>query len=208
MTSDIPLLNTAYFPPVQWLAVAARHPKIWIEVKETFPKQTYRNRMHIMTAGGVRPLTVPTVRHNHSRTDEVTIDYTTRWQTIHLRTLAAAYSASPYFLYYRDELEALLATRHLYLIDLNLSTIRWMFSKLKIECVAEHTDDYCPAEGAPLDYRTRISPKVAFDASAFKPYYQVFSDRFPFEPNLSGLDLLMNLGPDSGLYLRPLADLQ
>ena len=93
-----PLFSTAYFPPIAYVATLLQHPEALVEVKETFPKQTYRNRMEIMTAGGVRTLTVPVVRNNHSRTEEVGIDYKERWNIIHLRTLEAAYSASPYYL--------------------------------------------------------------------------------------------------------------
>ena len=98
-----PLFSTAYFPPIAYVATLLQHRELLIEAKETFPKQTYRNRMEIMTAGGVRTLTVPVLRNNHSRTEEVGIDYKERWNIIHLRTLSAAYSASPYYLYYKDE---------------------------------------------------------------------------------------------------------
>ena len=102
------VFSTAYLPPIAYVATLLHHPQALIEAKETFPKQTYRNRAEIMTAGGIRTLTVPVIRDNHSRTEEVRIDYKERWNIIHLRTLSAAYSASPYFLYYKDDLEALL----------------------------------------------------------------------------------------------------
>jgi hypothetical protein len=50
------LFSTAYFPPISYVAALMLHNQIIIEAKETFPKQTYRNRMEIMTAGGVRTL--------------------------------------------------------------------------------------------------------------------------------------------------------
>ena len=98
----IPVFSTAYLPPIAYVAALMQHDDVLIETKETFPKQTYRNRAEIMTAGGVRTLTVPVIRDNHSRTEEVGIDYKERWNIVHLRTLTAAYSASPYFLYYKD----------------------------------------------------------------------------------------------------------
>ena len=95
----LPIFPTAYIPSVSYIAHLAKYDAVVIEQKETFPKQTYRNRMLIMTAEGVRALTVPVVRSNHSRTDEVTNDYKERWNVTHLRTLTAAYAASPYWLY-------------------------------------------------------------------------------------------------------------
>ena len=100
-----PLFSTAYLPPIAYVAALSAQSEALIETQETFPKQTYRNRTEIMTAGGVRTLSVPVVRNNHSRTEEVGIDYKERWNVIHLRTIAAAYSASPYYLYYKDDLE-------------------------------------------------------------------------------------------------------
>ncbi|MCR5445802.1 MAG: WbqC family protein [Bacteroidales bacterium] len=195
------LFGTAYFPPVAYMAALARCAEAAIECKETFPKQTYRNRMVIVTAGGVRTLTVPVVRTNHSRTDEVTVDYRQRWNVLHLRTLTAAYAASPYFLYYKDDVEALLMARYSRLIDLNQAVLQWLIDKLKIDCRFSFTDDYRPFTDGADDFRQRFSPKVPYDTSAWEPYYQVFEDRQPFVPNLSVFDLLMNLGPEAREYL-------
>ena len=198
-----PLVSCAYFPPVAWVAAVLPYDHVWIEVKETFPKQTFRNRVEIMTAEGVRTLSVPTLRSNHTPTDEVGIDYSTRWPMIHLRTLRAAYAASPYFLYYCDDLEAILSARYDTLVDLDMATCRWLLDKLKVECNLMTTTDFAVA--APLDWRNRFTPKSPLPANLFPSYYQVFADRQPFAPNLSALDLLMNLGPDSGGYLRSLS---
>lgn len=200
---SIALFSTAYLPPVAYVAALARREAVLMEMKETFPKQTYRNRALIMTAEGVRALTVPVVRRNHSRTEEVTIDYRTRWNVVHLRTLTAAYAASPFFLYYRDGLERALLRHYERLADLNESLLDWMLGALKISCRRIPTDDYSPV--AADDYRNRYSPKVALPADAFPPYYQVFADRQPFAPNLSAVDLLMNMGPEARDYLKDIA---
>ncbi|MBP3430250.1 MAG: WbqC family protein, partial [Barnesiella sp.] len=34
------------------------------------------------------------------------------------------------------------------------------------------------------------------------PYYQVFSEKYGFQPDLSIIDLLMNIGPESILILQ------
>ena len=55
-----------------------------------------------------------------------------------------------------------------------------------------------------LDYREKIHPKKSFRDPRFKnpEYTQVFSPKYGFIPNLSILDLLFNLGPESADYLR------
>ena len=50
-----------------------------------------------------------------------------------------------------------------------------------------------------------ISPKQPLEADqAFRPvpYYQVFGTRTGFIPNLSIIDLLFNLGPESRMVLK------
>lgn len=207
------LFSTAYLPPVQYVATLLQHTDIQVEAKETYPKQTYRNRALILTAGGVRPLTVPVVRTqgNHSRTEDIAIDYRTRWNVVHLRTLEAAYAASPYYFYYRDGLADALQQRYDRLLDLNQALLAWLQKCLKTNVKVELTADWLPlgAEGAPAhqhDYRNAFSPKPTFHSSPltphYPPYYQVFADRHPFVPGLSVVDLLFNLGPEATGYLR------
>ena len=195
-----PVFSTAYLPPIVYVAKALQHTELLIESKETFPKQTYRNRAEIMTAGGVRTLTVPVIRNNHSRTEEVGIDYKERWNIIHLRTLAAAYSASPYYLYYKDDLEALLTKRYEKLMELNEAMLKWILRLLKADCRLQRTEDY--QKMYEEDFRNTFSPKHPYPTEGMESYYQVFSDRLPFTPNLSIIDLLMNLGPEAKDYLK------
>ena len=199
---SVALFSTAYFPPVAYMAAMLCFEEVLVEAKETFPKQTFRNRMEIMTAEGVRTLSVPVVRKNHSRTEEVGIDYKERWNVVQWRTLTAAYAASPYWLYYQDDIEQLLMARHDRLMDLNGAVLAWLLRRLKVDCRVLLTEDYAPmATGEVVDYRNRFSPKVPLSTEGFPPYYQVFGDRQPFVANLSVLDLLMNLGPEAGAYL-------
>jgi hypothetical protein len=195
-----PVFSTSYLPPIVYVANLLRHTEVLIETKETFPKQTYRNRTEIMTAGGVRALSVPVIRNNHSRTEDVGIDYKERWNIIHLRTIAAAYSSSPYYLYYKDDFEALLTKRYNKLVDLNETLLKWILKLLKSNCQLRRTEDY--QKEYALDFRNTFSPKVPYPTVGHEKYYQVFSDRIPFTPNLSIIDLLMNLGPEAREYLK------
>ncbi len=54
-----------------------------------------------------------------------------------------------------------------------------------------------------VDYRAAIRPKYPLPDPTFTPksYYQVFSQKFGFQPNLSILDLLFNMGNEAVLYL-------
>ena len=214
-----PLLSTAYLPSVAYMAVLARHDSVVIEQKETFPKQTFRNRAAIATGNGVLMLNVPVVRPygNHTRTEQMTLSYNEPWHIRHWRAIVAAYSAAPYFLYYRDELEKILMQRHERLLDLNDALLHYLLKKFKIDCQISYTDNFTPptAPPSPTDLRTILTNKhtlltnksthqlsdSTFQFSIFNfhfpPYPQVFDTRFGFLPNLSAIDLLFNLGPEA-----------
>ena len=60
------------------------------------------------------------------------------------------------------------------------------------------------------DLRLEIHPKKArkpdYRYRLTTPYYQVFEDKFGFQPNLSIIDLLFNEGPQAASYLHRLAN--
>lgn len=72
-----------------------------------------------------------------------------------------------------------------------------------MERTAEYRTEFAPGED---DFRERIHPKRDFtqEDAAFspQPYYQVFQERLGFLPNLSIIDLLFNMGPESLLVLQ------
>ena len=53
------------------------------------------------------------------------------------------------------------------------------------------------------DYRESINPKHPAPDPDFTPrrYYQVYEAKHGFQPNLSIVDLLFNMGPESIFYL-------
>ena len=209
MTPSPLLLPTAYCPPIAYFAYIAGHDAIVIEQHETFPKQTYRNRTLIMTANGILPLSVPAVRTNgnHTTTAEIGITYAEHWNIQHWRAIESAYNASPYFLYYRDGLEQILLTQHAQLIDLNQQLLQFFLKKLKIPCAVSYSADYARPDSIAddCDLRQRFSPKKKETLFEFPAYEQVFSAKFPFTPDLSIIDLLFNLGPDSKEYISSLS---
>lgn len=203
----LPIFSTAYLPSVSYMARVATYDTLAIEQKETFPKQTFRNRAAIATGNGPLMLNVPVVKPqgNHTPTDQILISYHEPWNIRHWRAIVSAYSAAPYFLYYRDELEQILLTPHQRLIDLNDALLHYLLKKLKLPCTITYTDTFTPPSDPPssLDFRTRLTDKHSLNTSPPLPAYpQVFDTRFGFQPNLSSIDLLFNLGPEARLYLE------
>ncbi|MDR3366139.1 MAG: WbqC family protein [Prevotellaceae bacterium] len=202
------LLSTAYFAPVQYFCVAASCRQIFVEAHEHYLKQTYRTRCEILGANGVLPLVVPVEKAHGEKMPirDVRVDYTLPWQRAHWRSLVSAYSSSPFFVHYADEIAPVFERRETFLLDLNMSITRLMCSLMGIGTEISLTDAYQAAAGDALDFRRSISPKSAHRqcGSAFvaTEYYQVFSQKFGFVPNLSILDLLFNEGPEALAIVR------
>ena len=194
------LLSTAYLPNIQYIRAIAANKTATVEQWESFPKQTYRNRCEIATPGGRMSLTVPVVKAcSKQLTRDVRISYAVPWQSKHWHAIASAYGSSPFFMYFKDELEPFYRKRTEFLIDFNSQITETLLSILGIKAEIRFTDDYIRS-GDPQyrDLRNVIHPKVEqhqgqdyYDAT---PYPQVFDSRMPFEPNLSVIDAVFNNG--------------
>lgn len=205
MNTSYALFSTAYFPPISYVAAMLDKQVVVVEQYETFPKQTYRNRAVVATANGLLSLTVPVVRinGNHTYTKDKAICYNENWAVKHWRAIESAYNSSPYFLYYKDEVEAILNKQYIGLVDLNMDILSFVFKKLKVAKDIMLSTDFVLAEDVATieDYRNRFSPKNK-EILQLPPYDQVFEDCYGFQSDISILDLLFNLGPDSLGYLK------
>lgn len=199
------LLSTAYLPPVEYFAcLAMEGVEVFIEKFETYPKQTYRNRCEIYAEKGKMSLSIPVKRinGNHTMTKDVVISHVEKWSLIHWRTLEAAYTSSPYFLFYRDDIEPFFNKQYDNLFDFNLALINIICDAIGISPKIESTTDYQKTPDGFTDLRNVISPKINSSKCEFPEYIQVFGDRHGFLPNLSIVDALFNLGPETLNYLN------
>ncbi|MBR6998314.1 MAG: WbqC family protein [Prevotella sp.] len=198
------LLSTTYFGPVQWYQKLYRHGEAMIEVCESFQKQTYRNRCLIATAQGVQALTVPVEGSKANRlVADLRISDHGNWRHQHWQAITSAYGDSPFLEYYEDDLRPFFFEHQWErLVDFNDAIVRRMCELLDIHPVLKNTTEFERVVGF-ADYREAISPKHPLPDSEFvsRPYYQVFSQRHGFLPNLSILDLLLNMGPEAIFFL-------
>ena len=203
------LLSIAFLPPIEYFVILAKYSVIQIEACENYQKQSYRNRCKIYAADGVQAINVPVVHENGTfklPITQIKVDYSTPWLTRAKRAIDAAYYSSAYFEYYRDSLYAILDSKPETLFGLDLELTRYLAQKCGIKTDIGLTQDFLP--GTPgEDFREVIHPKSANtileDNNLKKPYFQVFSQKYGFLPNLSVIDLLFNEGPDAFSYLKP-----
>lgn len=193
------LLPVAYLPPVHYFAVMMQAGEVWIEQHETYPKQTFRNRCEIYSANGKLALSIPVnkVYGNHTQTKDVLLSAHQDWQAMHWRAIRSAYANSPYFLYYKDDIEPFFSKKFHRLLDFDLGLIRLLMDLTGIKKDIHLTKNYHANPPQQLDLRDGIHPKKPFTRFPPPRYHQTFEEKFGFIPGLSMIDLLFNMGPDS-----------
>lgn len=194
------LLPTSYLPPVHYFMLMAAAPEVLIEKHETYPKRTFRNRCEIYSANGRLALTIPVTKvdGNHTRVDRVAISGQYDWQTLHWRAIRMAYTNTPFFLFYKDDIELFYQRKFDNLFSLNFQLLKEVVSLIGLEVKILVTDTFEKDPEDKEDYRYFLSPKFDISSFKFKPYYQAFAEKHGFIPGLSILDLLFNMGPETG----------
>jgi len=198
------ILSTAYYPPVQYFAELLKSGKVFIEQHETYPKQTYRNRCYIYSANGVIPLSIPVERGSFHKVKlkDIRIDNSRKWQREHIHAIRSAYNSSAFFEFYKDKILQPLYSEYDYLLDLNMEILDVISNILEIEIRVYTTDSFIKEYDDNIrDLRYSLSPKNE-SAYSSPEYFQVFSPSLGFKPNLSLIDLLFNMGPETWSYLR------
>ena len=201
------LLSTAYLPPVQYLSKFLSG-NVFIENDENYIKQTYRNRCIIAGPNGLQTLVVPVKRGSFHKTHirDIEIEQDLPWINNHLTTLKTAYQHSPFYEYYIDYFRPAFTKKTHFLLDLNTHLLKIILQLTGLSARFSFTGKYynTMTKEEIWDYRETIHPKKIFDDPLFEPvpYHQVFDDRYPFQPNLSIIDLLFNEGSESLSILR------
>lgn len=204
--TPIPLLSSAYLPPVEYIAALFHSPVAYIEVQDHYVKQTYRNRCVIATDSGAQALTIPIEKYegNKCKMMDIEISEHGNWRHVHQQAFLSAYKQSPFFEYYADEFFSFFASGEKHLATFNMELLHWVCKQIDLEVDIRTTNTYLKTEELPtgwVDLREAFHPK-RMSAISFYPYYQVFRDRCGFLPNMSIADLLFCMGPESLLVLR------
>ena len=224
------LLSSTYFGPIQWYQKLNRYDECLIERHESFIKQTYRNRMIIPTTNGPLSLTIPTNHNTSLAMKDIRISDHANWRHVHWNALLSAYGESPFFEYYQDDIRPFYEKKYEFLFDFNMEITEKMIELLDIRPKISITNEYIQNEELKVksieseelkvkneesnglanhkvqsivDFREAIRPKKPLPDAEFesKRYYQVYEQKFGFQPNMSILDLLFNEGNEAIFYL-------
>ena len=201
------LVEYQYFSPATLYKSVYRATHLVFEQYERFQKMSFRNRLAIAGGDGPLQLSIPlrSGRNQKAFTREILIDNRRPWQSIHWKSIMSCYNRSPWFEFFRDDLNELYKTPYEFLVDWNLACSRWALQKLELNLPVSVTDnwkeEYDPKEWD--DWRNRLLPKtIQLNFSESPKYRQVFMERTGFVPHLSILDLLFCEGKNARHILR------
>ena len=202
-------LSSAYLAPVEYYSKLLNYDKIFIEQHDHYMKQTYRNRCTIAGPEGELALSIPTVKPEEPKCPmkDIRISDHGNWRHLHWNAIESAYNSTPFFVYYKDDFRPFYEKKYEFLTDFNEELCRLVCELIDIQPAIERTKEY-KTDFAPneIDFREAIHPKKDFHRTdpefIPQPYYQVFEARHGFLPNLSIIDLLFNMGPESLLILQ------
>ena len=190
-----------YFPSVIFYKGLYNKSNIVFDIYERYQKMSFRNRCIITGANGPVTLSVPleTGRDQKTIMKEVRISHQDNWQKQHWKSIVSSYNRSPWFEFYRDELELIYKKSFVFLTDWNQACFEWSIQKLGWPISISTTNEFIETYDATkwLDKRNTLLPKNYMNFEAVK-YRQVFEERTGFMPNLSIIDLLFCEGKRSG----------
>ncbi len=197
----IEALCPAYLPNAEYFSWLLKQNTVFFTGDSLYQKQTFRNRTMIYGANGELKLIIP-IRHNQKNTKpldiEIQISYDMKWQNQHWKSICSSYRSSPFFEFYEDEIAEFYKEKRESLFMFNLSLL------VKLMMLLEEPFEYKIISFENDIYKrldSLITPKIK-SQTIFETYTQVFSSKHGFISNLSILDILFNLGPNSSNYLK------
>lgn len=196
------LIHPTYFPNVAHFVAMTNSESTHLEVCDNYQKQSFRNRMEIYAANGKLTLTVPVKysQKNRQLYKDVKISNKYNWQQLHLKSLQSAYSMSPFFEFYIDDLMSIFEKKYDYILDLNLQCFELLTESMQLDLKFQFTTKFDQNPKDMGDFRSMV--KRNNPTKALEPYTQVFTLKHGFISNLSIIDLLFNEGPNAELYLK------
>lgn len=128
-------LQPGYLPWLGFFDQIARCDVFTLYDDLPYTKEYWRNRNRIRTPQGWCWLTVPVVNPGLSRKTirEVEVSEHGVWRKVHWRSLRNAYNRAPYFKHHEEFFAKLYETRWRFLIDVNLTAIRYLVEVLGIK---------------------------------------------------------------------------
>ena len=191
-------LPISYFGPIAYYSTILHYP-CQIEYHENYQKRSIRNRAQILSSNGPINISVPLKKGKTNLSiTAVQIAYDEPWYDNHLKSIISAYGTAPYFDFYIDKIKDLLESKPQLLFDLNVNIREFVFKIIGLDSIS-NTSEYNKSDRV---YRPTFTNKNKKQEIVIQEYTQVFTEKYGFTPNLSVLDLIFNVGPESNRILQ------
>lgn len=197
---------------VRCYAAALKAGVLLIDLDERhLPLRHSHHRYRIDGPNGVQTLTVPLVGSTNNMMTpvrDVLISEHGDWRRLHWGALFSAYGRSPYFDYVADDLSRVIHGSQRYLHEFNRQLHEVIVDFMDLPLVTRYPrSTEIKTEGETLDLRGRIAMKKADTLPIGNvTYYQMWTTKSGFCPDLSVLDLMMNMGREGIFTLLEMAE--
>lgn len=207
--SDLPLtvMPVRLFAPIGYYMALAQQQRVVVDTAMPFDKRAKAvHRYDIVDTQGRCQLTVPINRpHSGSPTDrplwtDAAVSRHGQWWRLHRTALESAYGRTPFFEYLIDRFDTVLCDPADPAAAPNVVELARRADALIRPLLLLDT----PVEWRPLTTQESAVTdlrRADFTLAAPQPYWQVRQSKLGFQPNLSILDALFNLGPEAALLL-------
>ena len=193
-----------------------------------FSRRSWQQRNYIKSSNGVQMLSVPIVtkRLRSQLICDTKIDLTQRFAEKHKRAISRAYSKAPFFSTYSMGLMNMLDRQEALLANYNIELIDWLRAQFGISCRLVRSSELdvegsrerllcdicrrldCDIYLSAVGSKEYLGDATEFSKSGITVAYNVFDHpeyqqlHGAFEPNMSAIDLLLNVGEGSIELIR------
>ena len=197
-TASVVVMGSMCAASVRCYAAALKAGTLLIDLDEKrLPLRHSHHRYRVDGPNGVQTLTVPLVGSTNNMMTplrDVLISEHGDWRRLHWGALYSAYGRSPYFDYVADDLSRVIHGSQRYLHEFNAQLHQVVVDFMDLPIITSYGVGNSAAENV-TDLRGRIAMKKPDTLPiANVPYYQMWKGADGFRPDLSILDLMMNMG--------------
>jgi hypothetical protein len=227
MTKKVAILQSNYIPWKGYFDIIGMVDEFIIYDEVQYTKNDWRNRNRIKTALGPQWITIPVYQKSlHQKISETQVS-NYKWGIKNWNSLKGNYTKAPYFKLYSPFFESFYHTvKTPLLTEINSSLIRAISGLLNIKTKIANSTDY-ELKGDPTEKLVSICKQSHatyylsgpaarnylredlfkgegieiewMDYEGYPEYAQLYP---PFEHQVSIVDLLFNVGPDSRNYMK------
>jgi hypothetical protein len=204
------VLGSQYIPSIEYFAHWLHHGTVCLDMHEHYPKRTWRNKTAILGPDYPLMLTVPLCKgkNQQMKITDVVISHDEPWTKNHINSIRAAYGKTAFFEEVIPGLQIIFDSPPSTLWQLNLRILHYLTSLIPFAWQMDTTSTFEVNYSSEVkDLRAGVPAGITSIPFLAAPEYKQVQRLFkPHQPNLSILDVLCHLGPDTLPYLIRYAD--